>query len=84
MTERDEPAALFTPEYFCDPDTDKLQIRLKLKSRETTPPVPGGQIGIRLAVDTYEFRYSPPNNPSKLALDCFLPHRNSSRPLKDP
>ncbi|KFX92837.1 hypothetical protein V490_05146 [Pseudogymnoascus sp. VKM F-3557] len=71
MTERDEPAALFTPEYFCDPDTDKLQIRLKLASRETVPPVKGGQIGIRLAVDTYEFRYSPPNNPK--INDEFMP-----------
>lgn len=77
MTERDEPAALFKPEYFCDPDTDELQIRLKLASRETVPPVLGGQIGIRDAVGTLEFRYSPPNNDCKLQhWTILLPHRN--------
>lgn len=67
MTAREyHPTALFQPEYGCDPDTDELQIRLRLVSRETDPPVLGGQIGIRDAVGTYEFRYSPPGNPCKL------------------
>ena len=65
MTERSfHPAALFQPVYGCDPDTDELQIRLQLVSRQTNPPVTGGQIGIREVVGTYEFRYSPQNNPS--------------------
>lgn len=61
------PAAIFRPVYGCNPDTDALQVELELVSRETDPPVLGGQIGIRLAVDTYEFRYTPPNNPRKSA-----------------
>lgn len=64
MTAREyHPTALFQPVYGCDPDTDALQIRLQLVSRELTPPVLGGQLGIRETVGTYEFRYSPPNNP---------------------
>ncbi|KFY33326.1 hypothetical protein V494_07739 [Pseudogymnoascus sp. VKM F-4513 (FW-928)] len=63
MTAREyHPTAIFKSEYFCDPDTDKLQIRLKLVSRQTEPPVLGGQLGIRDAVGTLEFRYSPPGN----------------------
>lgn len=63
MTERGfHPSAVFQPVYACDPDTDALQIRLQLVSRETTPRVLGGQIGIREVVGTYEFRYSPPGN----------------------
>ena len=64
MTQRTfHPSAIFKPVYACDPDTDMLQIRLQLVSRQTTPPVQGGQIGIREVVGNYEFRYSPPNNP---------------------
>lgn len=68
MTERRyHPAATFQPVYGCDPDTDELQIRLQLVARETLPNTTfGGQIGIREVVGTYEFRYSPPNNPRKL------------------
>ncbi|ELR06631.1 hypothetical protein VC83_03264 [Pseudogymnoascus destructans] len=63
MTAREyHPSAVFNGEYACDPDTDELQIRLKLVSRLTDPPVLGGQIGIRDAVGTLEFRYSPPGN----------------------
>ncbi|OBT51039.1 hypothetical protein VE04_08574, partial [Pseudogymnoascus sp. 24MN13] len=63
MTAREyHPSAVFKGEYACDPDTDELQIRLKLVSRLTDPPVLGGQIGIRDAVATLEFRYSPPGN----------------------
>lgn len=72
MTERPyHPNAVFQPVYGCDPDTDELQIRLQLVSRQLDPPVLGGQIGIRKAVETYEFRYTPPNNP--LLNDEFLP-----------
>lgn len=62
------PAAIFRSVWGCNPDTDALQIELELVSRQTAPPVLGGQIGIRLAVDTYEFRYTPPNNPRKSPL----------------
>ncbi|OBT77116.1 hypothetical protein VF21_05045 [Pseudogymnoascus sp. 05NY08] len=63
MTAREyHPSAVFKGEYACDPDTDELQIRLKLVSRLTDPPVLGGQMGIRDAVGTLEFRYSPPRN----------------------
>ena len=66
MTSRNfHPAAIFKSVWGCNPDTDDLQIELELVSRNLDPPVLGGQIGIRLAVDTYEFRYTPPNNPSK-------------------
>ncbi|OCK73379.1 WSC-domain-containing protein [Lepidopterella palustris CBS 459.81] len=63
MTDRTyHPTAIFQPVYGCNPDTDDLQIGLQLVSRLTDPPVDGGQIGIQLAGDTYEFRYSPPGN----------------------
>lgn len=74
MTAREyHPSAVFKGEYACDPDTDELQIRLKLVSRLTDPPVLGGQIGIRDAVGTLEFRYSPPGNTSKLLLTFVCP-----------
>lgn len=73
MTSRDyHPPAVFEPVYGCDPDTDELQIQLALVSRLTDPPVLGGQIGIREVVGTYEFRYTPPNNPCKLTLNTAL------------
>lgn len=79
MTAREyHPAALFRPVYACDPDTDDLQIRLELVSRETEPPVLGGQIGIRDAVGTLEFRYSPPGNTRMLISTLFLPHSGVS------
>ncbi|KAK2734225.1 hypothetical protein FQN57_001746 [Myotisia sp. PD_48] len=65
------PAAIFQPVYGCDPDTDELQIQLELVSRQLDPPVLGGRIGIRETVGTYEFRYTPPNNP--LLDHFFLP-----------
>lgn len=69
MTSRSfHPAAIFKSVWGCNPDTDDLQIELELVQRNLDPPVLGGQIGIRLAVDTYEFRYTPPNNPSKSTL----------------
>lgn len=67
MTDRTfHPAALFQPVYSCNPDTDELQIGLELVSRLTDPPVEGGLIGIQTAGETYEFRYTPPNNHCKL------------------
>ena len=68
MTSRDyHPQAIFQPVYACDPDTDELQIQLELVSRQTDPPVLGGQIGIRevQGVGMHEFRYTPPDNPRK-------------------
>ena len=75
MTSRTfHPAAIFKTVWGCNPDTDVLQIELELVSRDLEPPVLGGQIGIRLAVDTYEFRYTPPNNPCKSHRLYYSPH----------
>ncbi|KFY67163.1 hypothetical protein V496_01737 [Pseudogymnoascus sp. VKM F-4515 (FW-2607)] len=72
MTAREyHPAAIFKAVYACNPDTDDLQIQLELVSRQTEPPVLGGQLGIRDAVGTLEFRYSPPGNP--LLTNEFMP-----------
>lgn len=76
------PTAIFQPEYACDPDTDELQIRLKLVSRQTTPPVIGGQIGIRDTVGTLEFRYSPPGNTCKLLFRLLCPTVTGQVPQK--
>lgn len=65
MTGRGEPRAIFQPVYSCHPDTDQLQIELKLEGREFAPP--GGHIGVRRAFgERHEFRYSPPGNTGKL------------------
>ena len=70
MTDRSfVPNAVFQPEYFCNPDTDELQIKLTLVERATDPPVFGGQIGVRFAGGAYEFRYSPPGNTSTFGLE---------------
>ena len=81
MTAREyHPAAIFKAVYACDPDTDDLQIKLELVSRQLDPPVLGGQIGIRDAVGTLEFRYSPPGNTCKLLLTMFSPQEQSKSP----
>jgi hypothetical protein len=68
MTDRTyHPTGTFEPVYGCNPETNALQVELKLVSRLADPPVDDGQIGLRLAVDTYEFRYSPPENSRKLS-----------------
>lgn len=83
MTAREyHPAAIFKAVYACNPDTDDLQIQLELVSRQTEPPVLGGQLGIRDAVGTLEFRYSPPGNPRKSLLTHVLPRWSTLRPLE--
>ncbi|KAF2674546.1 hypothetical protein BT63DRAFT_474285 [Microthyrium microscopicum] len=63
MTDRTyHPVGIFQPVYGCNPETDALQIELEVATRLTDPPVNGGKVGIRRVVDTYEFRYSPPDN----------------------
>ena len=65
MTNRGDPAAVFSPVYACDPDTDNVQVELAFRTREQSPV--GGNICIRMASGNrgWEFRYSPPGNPGE-------------------
>jgi hypothetical protein len=65
MTNRGDPKAIFQPVYGCNPDNDALQVQLSFVTREQSPL--GGLICVRVASGNrgYEFRYSPPDNPSK-------------------
>ena len=76
LTDRFSATAVFQPVYACNPDTDALQIQLQLVARLANPNDPpgegqteqdGGQIGVRNAGGSYEFRYSPANNNCKLS-----------------
>ncbi len=64
MTDRGDPRAIFAPTYACNPDTDELQVELRLVGRQTYTA--GGSICVRPSYDgSYEFRYYPPGNSSK-------------------
>lgn len=66
MTERGDPRALFQPVYGCHPVTDEVQVELQFVGREGDEA--GGNVCVRTGAFTnsYEFRYSPPENPGKL------------------
>lgn len=64
MTGRGDPRAIYQPTWACNPDTDALQIELRLEGRQGDPP--GGNICVRSAFgERHEFRWSPPGNTGK-------------------
>lgn len=68
MTERGDPRAVYDVAYGCNPDTDEVQTELVLSARGSEP---GGHICVRSASgERHEFRYSPPENPSKYFHQC--------------
>jgi kremen protein len=67
-TDRTNAKALFQPVYACNPDNDALQIQLRFLGGSGFAP--GGKVCVRSASgNRYEFRYSPPGNPGKPAVE---------------
>ena len=66
MSLMQDPRAIYSVVYGCDPDTDELQVELQFESRDT---LPGGHICVRTASQgRHEFRYSPPGNTGKTTI----------------
>ena len=65
MTERSDPRGIFDVVYGCNPDTDKLQIELHVKSRGDVEI--GGEMGVRPFDGKHDFRWRAPGTSSKLA-----------------
>jgi hypothetical protein len=63
MTDRDGPRGIFDVVYGCDPDTDKLQTELRVKSRADIEV--GGDMGIKPFGDKHDFRYRAPGAASE-------------------
>jgi hypothetical protein len=60
MTDRDAPRGIFDVVYGCNPDTNKLQMELRVKARGNIEV--GGDMGVKPFGDKHDFRHRAPGS----------------------